>query len=127
MGEITAETVPNDYSFCWVKEENQGRDISFGNHAAIASHKINDPCLRFTFCHRYLPCMKLMMFLSNELIDTIPLCPESITLAGYLGKMKRELQRKYAALIECLNVEPEFLVDNPMQGKQRDRGQRKKK
>jgi len=54
--------------------------------------------------------MKLMMFLSNELIDTISLCPESITLPGYLGKMKRELQGKYASLIECLNVEPVFLV-----------------
>jgi hypothetical protein len=54
--------------------------------------------------------MKLMMFLSNELIDTIPLCRESITLPGYLGKMKRELQCKYAELIKCLNVEPVFLV-----------------
>jgi hypothetical protein len=54
--------------------------------------------------------MKLMMFLSNELIDTIPLCRESITLPGYLGKMKRELQCKYAELINHANSEPEFLV-----------------
>ena len=51
-----------------------------------------------------------MMFLSNELIDTIPLCRESITLPGYLGKMKRELQCKYADLIKAFNVEPVFLV-----------------
>jgi len=59
--------------------------------------------------------MKLMMFLSNELIDTIPLCHESITLPGYLGKMKRQLQLKYASLIECLNVEPVFLVSKAPQ------------
>ena len=73
--------------------------------------------------------MKLMMFISNELIDTIPLCHQSITLPGYLGKMKRELQSKYAALIECLNVEPEFLVtkvqnDGPQTN---SRGNRKKR
>jgi len=75
--------------------------------------------------------MKLMMFLSNELIDTIPLCHESITLPGYLGKMKRELQGKYAALIECLNVEPVFLVSKtPQNGAQielKKRTTRKKK
>jgi len=50
------------------------------------------------------------MFLSNELIDTIPLCRESITLPGYLGKMKRELQGRYASLIKSLDIEPVFFV-----------------
>jgi len=55
--------------------------------------------------------MKLLMFLSNELVGTIPLCRESITLPGYLGKMKRELQSKYAGVIIQAKTEPEFLVD----------------
>jgi len=40
----------------------------------------------------------------------VPLCPESITLPGYLGKMKKELQEKYNTLIHRANIEPEFLV-----------------
>jgi hypothetical protein len=77
--------------------------------------------------------MKLMMFLSNELIDTIPLCRESITLPGYLGKMKRELQVRNGALIESLDVEPVFLVENAIQidsrlrRKKHSRSQRKNK
>jgi len=62
-----------------------------------------------------LPCMKLLMFLSNELVGTIPLCRESITLPGYLGKMKKELESKYAALITRASIEPEFLVENTAQ------------
>ena len=56
--------------------------------------------------------MQLLMFLSNQLIGAVPLCRESITLPGYLGKMKKELQTKYAALITQASTEPEFLVEN---------------
>ena len=55
--------------------------------------------------------MKLLMFLSNELIGEVPICRESLTLPGYLGKMKRELQSKYASAIIQARTEPEFLVD----------------
>jgi hypothetical protein len=54
--------------------------------------------------------MKLLLFLSNELVGEVPICRESITLPGYLGKMKKELQSKYASVITQANIEPEFLV-----------------
>jgi len=50
------------------------------------------------------------MYVANDLIGSVPLCPESITLPGYLGKMKKELQEKYNTLIHRANIEPEFLV-----------------
>ena len=56
--------------------------------------------------------MKLLLFLSNELVGEVPICRESITLPGYLGKMKKELQFKYANRINRTNIEPEFLVVN---------------
>jgi hypothetical protein len=68
--------------------------------------------------------MKLLLFIGNDLIDSIPLCRESITLPGYVGKIKKELLKKYTALINHANVEPEFLVvkvskeDNPSQTSQ---------
>jgi hypothetical protein len=51
-----------------------------------------------------------MMYLANDFIDAVPLCPESITLPGYVGKMKKKLQEKYNSLINQAKVEPEFLV-----------------
>ncbi len=54
--------------------------------------------------------MKLLMFLGNDMIDSMPLCPKSITLPGYIGRIKHELEKKYLSLIEQANIEPEFLV-----------------
>ena len=56
------------------------------------------------------PTMKLLLYLANDFIDEVPLCPESITLPGYVGKMKKKLLEKYNSLINQANVEPEFLV-----------------
>jgi hypothetical protein len=67
--------------------------------------------------------MKLMMYLANDFIDSVPLCPDSVSLPGYIGKMKRELQEKYISLINQASTEPEFLVvkvtnrEGPLQGK----------
>jgi hypothetical protein len=87
-----------------------GPVIGRGLHskARIHIHRQNNTPI-FSFFVQ--PCMKLLMFLSNELVGTIPLCRESITLPGYLGKMKRELQFKYASVIIQANTEPEFFVD----------------
>jgi len=40
-------------------------------------------------------------------MNTVSLCRESITLPGYLGKMKRELRSKYGVIIQD-KIEPEF-------------------
>ena len=71
--------------------------------------------------------MKLIMVLKNQLIDSIPLCKESISLPGYMGRMKRELQCRYAGAITEAGVEPEFLVVNASQndGKTNKRRNRK--
>jgi len=64
-----------------------------------------------------------MMYLENDLIDSVPLCPESVSLPGYIGKMKRQLEEKYISLIKHASMEPEFLVvklskrDDPLQSK----------
>jgi hypothetical protein len=73
------------------------------------------------------PCMKLLMFLSNELVGTVPLCRESITLPGYLGKMRRELQSKYASIIIQSSTEPEFLVDKGTSDAVIDKSRKRKK
>ena len=54
--------------------------------------------------------MQLMMYLENDLIDFLPLCPESLSLPGYIGTMKRRLEEKYISLIKQARNEPEFLV-----------------
>ena len=57
--------------------------------------------------------MQLMMYLGNDLIEAIPVNTESLSQPGYLGKFKRVLKEKYAALIQEYGMGPEFLVINP--------------
>ena len=54
--------------------------------------------------------MELMMYLANDFVDSIPICPESVSLPGYIGKMKKKLIEKYVSLIKQASTEPEFLV-----------------
>jgi hypothetical protein len=54
--------------------------------------------------------MQLMMYLGNDLIESIPLNEERISQPGYLGKFKRMLKDKYADLIRKSDTPPEFLV-----------------
>lgn len=53
-----------------------------------------------------------MMYIGNDLIEAVPLQPESIPQPGYLGKIKRCLKEKYAELIQQSSTHPEFLVIN---------------
>jgi hypothetical protein len=53
-----------------------------------------------------------MMYLGNDLIETVHLNFQLITLPGYLGSFTRELKQKHAALIQHFSKEPEFLVIN---------------
>ena len=66
--------------------------------------------------------MELVMLLKNKFIGSLPLCAESVSLPGYIGKMKRELERKYRPLITRANVLPEFLV---VKGPQEDEPSKK--
>ncbi len=56
--------------------------------------------------------MKLMMYLGNDLIESIPLDMENIPQRGYLGSLKRSLKEKYSELIRQFAEPPEFLVIN---------------
>lgn len=55
----------------------------------------------------------LMMFLGNDLIESIPLNPKEIQQPGYLGHFKRQLKSKYSELLQESPEPPEFLVVDP--------------
>jgi hypothetical protein len=57
--------------------------------------------------------MKLMMFLGNDLIESIPLHNDCIPKPGYVGTIKRNLKEKYKELIRQCPNPPEFLVIEP--------------
>ncbi len=59
--------------------------------------------------------MKLMMYIGNDLIESIQLEPRMIQKPGYLGQFKRNLKQKYRQQIlqDPKNL-PEFLVINPV-------------
>ncbi len=54
--------------------------------------------------------MQLMMYIGNDLIESVPLNEERISQPGYLGKFKRMLKEKYADLIRESKIPPDFLV-----------------
>jgi hypothetical protein len=56
--------------------------------------------------------MKLMMYLGSDLIETVPLNFQLVTLPGYLGGFTRQLKEKHAVLIQNFSEEAEFLVVN---------------
>lgn len=57
--------------------------------------------------------MQLMMYLGNDLIDSIPVNDQDLRVPGYLGRFKRGLKEKYRALINKADEPLEFLVCNP--------------
>jgi hypothetical protein len=58
--------------------------------------------------------MKLMMYIGNDLIESIPLDLDKIPKPGYVGAFKRNLKQKYKELIQQFAEPPEFLVINPL-------------
>ncbi|MGH2552083.1 MAG: hypothetical protein ACRDEB_00105 [Chitinophagaceae bacterium] len=56
--------------------------------------------------------MKLMMYIVNDLIDSIQLEDEKIRIPGYVGDFKRNLKMKYQELISQYSTPPDFLVTN---------------
>jgi hypothetical protein len=55
----------------------------------------------------------LMMFIGNDLIESVPLNSADIRVPGYLGNFKRKLKIKYSLLLQEYPDPPEFLVVDP--------------
>jgi hypothetical protein len=56
--------------------------------------------------------MKLMMYIGNDLIESVPLEFDRISKPGYLGQFKRTLKLKYNDLLQQYAEKPDFLVVN---------------
>jgi len=54
--------------------------------------------------------MKLLMYISNDLIDCIPLEEKKIIYPGYIRSFIRMLKEKHGCLISRSTDEPEFLI-----------------
>lgn len=54
--------------------------------------------------------MQLMMFIGNDLIESVTISQENLPKPGYLGSFKRSLKQKYRELILQYPDPPEFLV-----------------
>jgi hypothetical protein len=56
--------------------------------------------------------MQLMMYIGNDLIESITVDGAFLSVPGYLGNFKRQLKQKYQSLLEESTIQPEFLVIN---------------
>lgn len=54
--------------------------------------------------------VKLVMYLKNDVVETVPLDRSLISIPGYLGKIKRDLKEKYLLLLQESSGSVEFLV-----------------
>lgn len=54
-----------------------------------------------------------MMYLGNDLIESVSVNFTLISIPGYLGSFKRNLKQKHSDLILQVREQPEFLVVNP--------------
>jgi hypothetical protein len=57
--------------------------------------------------------MNLMMYVGNDLIESVPLEKGRISKPGYLGHFKRVLKEKHKDLLCQFPDPPEFLVIDP--------------
>ncbi len=53
-----------------------------------------------------------MMYLGNDLIESVNVNFTLISTPGYLGSFKRSLKQKHSDLIQQVPDQPEFLVVN---------------
>ena len=65
-----------------------------------------------------------MMYIGNDLIESVPLDLERISKPGYLGSFKRTLKVKYNEMIQQFGNPPEFLVINPLPSTSREQARR---
>ncbi len=56
--------------------------------------------------------MQLMMYLGNDLIETMPLNFTRLSEPGYLGRFKRILKQKHWDAIQQTEKDPEYIVVN---------------
>ena len=56
--------------------------------------------------------MELMMYLGNDLIESVKVSADKLSQPGYLGQFKRQLKSRHADLIQQTVSPPEFLVIN---------------
>jgi hypothetical protein len=56
--------------------------------------------------------MELMMYLGNDLIESVPVQPDKLSQPGYLGQFKRQLKIRHAELLQQVQEHPDFLVIN---------------
>ena len=54
--------------------------------------------------------MELMMYLGNDLLESVPLNDSQLSQPGYLGAIKRQLKVKYCETLQQAPEPPEFLV-----------------
>jgi hypothetical protein len=54
--------------------------------------------------------MKLLMYIENELIDSITIEADKIIYPGYIGEFIKMFKEKHTFIIEHSLKEPEFLV-----------------
>ena len=54
--------------------------------------------------------MQLMMYLGNDLIESISVNDRDLSIPGYLGRYKRQLKQKHVDLIAQAGQQPEYLV-----------------
>ncbi|MEJ7914472.1 MAG: hypothetical protein WKF70_15050 [Chitinophagaceae bacterium] len=54
--------------------------------------------------------MKLMMYLGNDLIDSVIVNDMDLSVPGYLGRFKRQFKQKYSDLIQETGAQPEYLL-----------------
>ena len=54
--------------------------------------------------------MNLMMYIGNDLIESVALDDERISKPGYLGNFKRNLKEKYHELLQQHLEGPDFFV-----------------
>jgi hypothetical protein len=57
--------------------------------------------------------MNLVMYLSNDLVDCIPMERNKISRPGYIGNFIRMLKEKHEEILMQSMEEPEFLVHHP--------------
>ena len=57
--------------------------------------------------------MQLMMYIGNDLIESVNLDDQRISKPGYVGSFKRCLKQKYRELLQQYAEPPEFLIIEP--------------